>query len=116
MARSRVYVVPLRIGGGTRMKIYEAMAMALPVVSTRIGAEGLPVSDGRDILLADEPAEFARRTVDLLRDEAQRRSLGAAGRRMVTENFSWESVARVFGDTCQGVVDAGKRGAARGAA
>jgi glycosyltransferase involved in cell wall biosynthesis len=116
MARSRVYLVPLRIGGGTRMKIYEAMAMAMPVVSTRVGAEGLPVTDGRDIVLADEPAEFARRTVELLRDEARRRSLGAAGRRLVTENFSWESVARTFGDICQGVVDAGKRGAARGAA
>jgi glycosyltransferase involved in cell wall biosynthesis len=116
MARSRVYLVPLRIGGGTRMKIYEAMAMALPVVSTRVGAEGLPVTDGRDILLADDPAAFARRTVELLRDEGRRRSLGAAGRRLVTESFSWESVARSFGDICQSVVDAGKRGAARGAA
>jgi glycosyltransferase involved in cell wall biosynthesis len=92
------------------------MAMAMPVVSTRGGAEGQPVTEGRDIVLADEPAEFARRTVELLRDDARRRSLGAAGRRLVTENFSWESVARTFGDICQSVVDAGKRGAARGAA
>jgi glycosyltransferase involved in cell wall biosynthesis len=98
------------------MKIYEAMAMAMPVVSTRVGAEGLPVTDGRDIVLADDPAEFARRTVELLRDEGRRRSLGTAGRQLVTENFSWESVARSFEDICQGVVDAGKRAAARGAA
>jgi glycosyltransferase involved in cell wall biosynthesis len=112
MARSRVYLVPLRIGGGTRMKIYEAMAMAKPVVSTRIGAEGLPVSDGRDILLADDPADFARRTVELLRDEGRRRSLGAAGRRLVTENYSWDSVAQRFTDICQGVVETRLRGAA----
>jgi glycosyltransferase involved in cell wall biosynthesis len=82
------------------------MAMAMPVVSTRVGAEGLPVSDGRDILLADDPQSFARRTVELLRDEGRRRSLGAAGRRLVTENYSWESVAQRFTDICQGVVDA----------
>ena len=54
--------------------------------------------------------------MELLRDEGRRRSLGAAGRRLVTENFSWESVARRFGDICQSVVDAQARGAARGAA
>src|SRR5207253_2938807 len=62
-----VYVVPLRIGGGTRIKIFEAMAMGSAVVSTSIGAEGLPVTDGKDLLLADSPQDFADRTVALLK-------------------------------------------------
>jgi glycosyltransferase involved in cell wall biosynthesis len=112
IARSRVYVVPIRIGGGTRMKIFEAMAMSKPVVSTRVGAEGLPVNDGKDIVLADEPAELARRVVELLQDEARRRALGTAGRKLVTENFSWDGVARRFSDICEGVVQHRMRGAA----
>ena len=112
MGRARVYMVPLRIGGGTRMKIYEAMAMGLPVVSTRVGAEGLPVHDGKDIVLADEPAAFARSIVDLLRDAGRRRALGAAGRRLTTESFSWDVVARRFGDICESVVAHRMRGAA----
>jgi glycosyltransferase involved in cell wall biosynthesis len=104
MGRARVYIVPLRIGGGTRMKIFEAMAMALPVVSTRIGAEGLPLTDGKDIALADEPADFAARILQLLRNQEQRRALGAAGRTLVTEKFSHEGVARRFTEICEGVV------------
>ena len=59
IARGAVYVVPLRIGGGTRLKIFEAMAMGKAVVSTTVGAEGLPVTPGRDLVIADEPARFA---------------------------------------------------------
>jgi sugar transferase (PEP-CTERM/EpsH1 system associated) len=106
IGRARVYIVPLRIGGGTRMKIFEAMAMGKPVVSTRIGAEGLPLTDGRDIALADEPAAFAARVLELLRSQEQRRALGAAGRALVTEKFSWEGVARRFTEICEGVVAA----------
>jgi polysaccharide biosynthesis protein PslH len=112
MGRAQVYIVPLRIGGGTRMKIFEAMAMGKPVVSTRVGAEGLPVNDGKDILLADQPAAFAEATLSLLRSQQRRQQLGAAGRRLVTERFSWEGVARAFTDTCQEVVEHKLRGAA----
>jgi polysaccharide biosynthesis protein PslH len=112
IARSQVYIVPIRIGGGTRMKIFEAMAMGKPVVSTRIGAEGLPVNDGKDVLLADDPAAFAEATLGLLRAEQRRRALGTAARRLVTESFSWEGVARHFTDICQGVVEHKLRGAA----
>ncbi|HEY0715757.1 MAG TPA: glycosyltransferase, partial [Polyangia bacterium] len=109
IGRGRVYIVPLRIGGGTRMKIYEAMAMGKPVVSTRIGAEGLPVNDGQDIALADTPADFAARVLGLLRNPEQRRILGAAGRTLVTENYSWQGVARRFTQICESVVaQAGK--------
>lgn len=102
--RARAYVVPLRIGGGTRMKIFEAMAMAKPVVSTRLGAEGLPVTDGRNIVLADEPEELARQIVALLRDPMRRRQLGSAGRQLVTQHFTWDVVARRFTEICEEVV------------
>jgi glycosyltransferase involved in cell wall biosynthesis len=94
------------------MKIYEALAMGKPVVSTRVGAEGLPLHDGKDIVLADEPQAFARSIVQLLRDPGRRRALGAAGRRLTTESFSWDVVARRFGEICEGVVSHRLRGAA----
>jgi glycosyltransferase involved in cell wall biosynthesis len=111
LGRARVVIVPLRIGGGTRMKIFEAMAMGKPVVSTRVGAEGLPVTDGLHLALADDPADFAGRVLALLRNPERRRALGAAGRKLVVENFSWEGVARRFGEICQRVVDRHPRAA-----
>src|SRR5256885_15425385 len=75
---SSVYVVPLRIGGGTRIKIFEAMAMGKAVVSTPIGAEGLPVHHNENILLAESPEEFARCILRLLREPAERERLGRA--------------------------------------
>jgi sugar transferase (PEP-CTERM/EpsH1 system associated) len=89
-----VFVVPLRIGGGTRLKIFEAMAMAKAVVSTTVGAEGLPVTHQRDIVLADGEADFARAVVTLLRDVAARRQLEQAARQLVAERFDWSAVAR----------------------
>jgi glycosyltransferase involved in cell wall biosynthesis len=92
IAESPVYVVPIRIGGGTRIKIFEAMAMGKAVVSTSVGAEGLPVTHGKDILLADTPEEFAAQVVRLARDKSARDALGASARRLVEENYSWASV------------------------
>jgi sugar transferase (PEP-CTERM/EpsH1 system associated) len=91
-----VYVVPLRIGGGTRLKIFEAMSMAKAVVSTTIGAEGLPVHHGVNIVIADEPASFAEAVVRLIRDPAGRRRLEAAARQLVVERYDWSAVARDF--------------------
>jgi sugar transferase (PEP-CTERM/EpsH1 system associated) len=88
-----VYVVPLRIGGGTRLKIFEAMAMAKAVVSTHVGAEGLPVTDGEHVCLADEPQAFASAVVRLLRDLNRRRQLEAAARALVLERHDWSAVA-----------------------
>lgn len=87
-------VVPLRIGSGTRIKIYEAMAAGTPVVSTTIGAEGLELNPGQDISIADHPAEFAARCLELLEDGERRSRVAAAARQLVTERFSWEQVAR----------------------
>lgn len=94
VARADVYVVPLRIAGGTRLKIFEAMAMGKAVVSTSIGAEGLPVSPGRNIVIADEPAAFAGEVVRLLGDEVERRKLEQAARQLVVERYDWSVVAR----------------------
>lgn len=103
IARGGVYIVPLRIGGGTRLKIFEALAMGKAVVSTAIGAEGLPLVNGEHYLEADEPAAFARSVVSLLKDAKRRRALGAGGRRLVEERYSWPQVARAFTSTCQEV-------------
>ena len=92
----KVSIVPLRIGGGTRIKIYEAMAAGLPVVSTTIGAEGLPLVHGETILLADDPENFARECVRLIQNPELRSQMGKAGRNLVTAEFSWDSAARSF--------------------
>jgi polysaccharide biosynthesis protein PslH len=92
MAKGSVYVVPLLVGGGTRLKIFEAMAMGKAVVSTSVGAEGLPVTPGKDIVLADQPEEFARQAITLLRSSAKREDLGRSARRLVEQNYSWNAV------------------------
>ncbi len=95
---SAVSIVPLRIGGGTRLKIYEAMAAKIPVVSTTIGAEGLTVHPPRDIRLADQPAEFARNCLELLASPALRTEISTAAWNMVNDHFSWDHVSRCFED------------------
>jgi len=108
MADAAVYIVPLRIGGGTRLKIFEALSMAKAVVSTTVGAEGLPLTPGRHFLRADEPAEFAAAITALLRDGARRRALGAEGRRLVEARYSWPKVVDEFESRCGEVLrDAG---------
>ena len=88
IAKAAVCVVPLRIGSGTRLKILEAAAMAKPIVSTRIGAEGLDFVDGEEIILADRPEAFARAVADLLADPLRRQMLGNAARRRVERQYS----------------------------
>ena len=91
LAGAAVVIVPLRVGSGTRLKILEAMAMAKPVVSTRLGAEGLEVVPDRDLLIADDPAAFAAAIARALSDAALARSLGAAGRLLVEKSYGWEA-------------------------
>jgi glycosyltransferase involved in cell wall biosynthesis len=92
VARSWACVVPLRAGGGTRLKILEALALGTPVVSTSMGAEGLAVTPGADILIADEPTEFADATLRLLEDPALRAELAANGRRLVRGRYDWDQI------------------------
>jgi sugar transferase (PEP-CTERM/EpsH1 system associated) len=101
MERAAAYVVPLRIGGGTRLKIYEAMAMEKPVISTTIGAEGLPVGDGAELLLADTPEDFAAKVVRVLTNEDLARRLGARAAATVRERFGWNRVAASFAGICE---------------
>jgi sugar transferase (PEP-CTERM/EpsH1 system associated) len=109
MREAGVYVVPLRIGGGTRLKIFEAMAMGKAVVSTTVGAEGLPVTDGEHVLLANEPVAFARAVVRLLRDTDRRIAIEQAARALVVERYDWSAVA---GELEEALVRFATRGAA----
>jgi glycosyltransferase involved in cell wall biosynthesis len=90
LARARVAVVPLLTGSGTRLKVLEAWAAGLPVVSTSIGVEGLPVRDGEHILLAETGADFAAAVSRLLACSELRRTLGVAGRLLLEKEFTWE--------------------------
>jgi glycosyltransferase involved in cell wall biosynthesis len=92
IAQAAVYVAPLRIGGGTRLKLLEAMAMGKPVVATSLGAEGYPVTDGRELLLADTPEDFATTVLGLLRAPERRAQLGQAGRRFVEQQYDWRAI------------------------
>ncbi len=96
-----VLVVPLRMGGGTRLKIYEGMAVGRAVVSTSIGAEGLDVHNGKDILLADEIETFAQAVITLLREPELRKRYEAAAAELVAR-FDWASVAQRFAEVLAG--------------
>lgn len=104
VAHAAVYVVPLRIGGGTRLKIFEALAMGKAIVSTTVGVEGLPLTPGTHFVQADDPAQFADAVVALLRDPARRRALGGAGRSLVEQRYSWSQVVREFEARCEEVI------------
>ena len=93
LARGGVMAVPLRIGGGSRLKILEALATGLPVVSTRVGAEGLSLRDGEHLVLADEPEAMAAELVRSLREPARALELAGAGRRLVLERYDWDMLA-----------------------
>jgi glycosyltransferase involved in cell wall biosynthesis len=103
-ARSKVFICPVRIGGGFRGKVLEAMAMGLPVVSTALGAEGVPATDGDQLFLEDDPAAFARRVVELLRDQDLRGQVGKRARLMVEEFFSWEKGVDILEEVLEDVV------------
>jgi polysaccharide biosynthesis protein PslH len=102
---STVSIVPLRIGGGTRLKIFEAIAARIPVVSTSVGAEGLPLEDGKHIAIADTPELFARRCLELLANPGQRQQMIDSAWELVAGRFSWPAVTRDF----EAALEAGPR-------
>lgn len=106
LAEAAAVVVPLRIGGGTRLKIVEALSMARPLVSTRVGAEGLDVRDGEHLLLADEPDAFARAVITLLRDPAVAARLGANGRQLACQRYDWGTISDVIAASLDELVPA----------
>lgn len=104
ISRHAVYVIPLRVGGGTRIKAYEAMSMGKAVVSTRVGVEGLPLRDREHVVLADTPKAFAEAVVALLRDPDMRRQIEKAARDFVERHCSWEKAGKAFADICLDIV------------
>ena len=105
LQQASVLVVPLRMGGGTRLKIYEGMAMGRAIVSTSIGAEGLDVRNGKDIILADEAETFANAVITLLREPELRKRYERAAADLVTR-FGWSSVAEKFVEVLSSTVPA----------
>jgi glycosyltransferase involved in cell wall biosynthesis len=108
-----VIAVPLLAGGGTRIKIFEAMAMGVPVVSTTIGAEGLPLVDQQDLLLANQPDEFASSLSRLLSDQDQRLALAHRARQRMETEFSWQAASGKFLQFCSQLLDRPPRRTAR---
>jgi glycosyltransferase involved in cell wall biosynthesis len=99
-----VYVVPLRVGSGTRIKVFEAMALGRPVVSTAIGVEGLQLEPDRHYLLADSAEDFADAVLRLLGDGALRERLARQARALLEEHYSFRKAARIFEDICCGTL------------
>lgn len=92
LAGARVYVAPLRVGGGTRLKLMEAMAMGVPIVSTTVGAEGFPVAHEQELLLADTPIAFAEAVLALLQTPTRRAKVGQRGQQFAQENYDWKTL------------------------
>ena len=103
---ARAAILPLRIGGGTRMKVYEAMAAGVPMVSTAVGMEGLACVPGRDILVGDTPEAFTAHCVELLDNPTAAHALAASAFRLVDETCSHDAVARQFEDVMRTVASA----------
>lgn len=93
LEKAALFITPLRIGGGTRLKILEAMAMGKAVLSTSIGCEGLAVKDMENIAISDTVSDFASKVIELLNDESLRNRLGSEGRRLVEKEYDWKTVA-----------------------
>ncbi|HEY1907555.1 MAG TPA: glycosyltransferase family 4 protein, partial [Myxococcaceae bacterium] len=106
LAAAAVLVVPLRLGGGTRLKIVEGMAMGKAIVSTALGAEGIEAVPGEQLLIADEPASFAASVLGLLADPALARRIGASARRLAEDRYSWNAAAAVLDGFLREVVEA----------
>ena len=102
LRQSAVVIVPLRIGGGTRLKIYEAMAAGKAVVSTTVGAEGLDVHHGRDIMLADDARSFSQAVIGLLRDPEMRRRYQTAAA-ATAARYDWPAIGERFSEVLQAV-------------
>ncbi|UCH58675.1 MAG: glycosyltransferase family 4 protein, partial [Anaerolineales bacterium] len=94
IAKAWLQIVPLRVGGGTRLKIIESMALGTPVVSTSKGAEGLDVTHGKNILIADDPKAFAHAVRSVLKNADLRQSLSVEGRKLIAEKYSSDVIAQ----------------------
>ena len=105
VTQAAVYVVPLRVGGGTRLKVLDAMAMGKAIVSTSVGCEGIHASPGEHLLVVDNPAHFARTVIDLLRNRTRRVLLGQAARRLVETCYAWPIIGRALQNTYKAAIE-----------
>lgn len=90
--KGQIFIVPLKTGGGMRIKILQALAMGKAIVSTSIGCEGIDVIDGKNIYIADKPEDFAQKVIFLLNNEKERKRLGDEGIKLVNEKYSWDKI------------------------
>jgi glycosyltransferase involved in cell wall biosynthesis len=109
MAEAACHIVPLRVGGGTRLKILNSWAMGKPVVATSIGCEGLDAKDGQNVLIRDDPRSFADAIVRLLADCELRESIGKAGRATVERLYSWDAIGDALIERYLAIVNARSR-------
>lgn len=105
-----ICVVPLLVGGGTRLKILEALAAGCPVISTTVGAEGLSLDDGQHLLIADTPEQFAQGVLNLLQSPDLRSRLAQAGREAVTQHYDWQTIALQLERACEQAVREHRQG------
>jgi len=106
LAETAVFVVPLHAAGGMRVKIVDAWSWGLPVVSTTIGAEGLAVRDGENVLIADTAPDFARAAVRVFRDAALQQQLRTKGRQWVEERYDWRRVYGAWDEVYERLLEA----------
>jgi sugar transferase (PEP-CTERM/EpsH1 system associated) len=111
LARAAVYVCPIRDGGGTRLKILDALAMGKPIVATSLAIEGTKCVPGRHALIADRPEEFATRVVQVLDDRELRRALSREARALAEEEYDWTFIGRRMNQLYSGLASARDRGA-----
>ena len=98
IAESSLYIVPLRVGGGSRLKILEAMAMGKAVISTTMGVEGLEMTPNKNVIIADKPEDFAQKAIELLSSRELCQNLGSEGRKLIEEKYSWDKIAGKLGE------------------
>jgi sugar transferase (PEP-CTERM/EpsH1 system associated) len=113
--KAAVYVVPIRVGGGTRLKVLDALAQGKAIVSTTVGCEGIDVTSGRDILIHDDPDDFAQQVIALLDDPARRRALGAAARRLAESRYAWGPIGECLTEAYRQAVDHRRRASGQAA-
>lgn len=107
LARGSVYICPIREGGGTRLKLLDAMAMGKAIVSTSVGCEGLEVKNGEHLMIVDSPQEFADVTFRLMEDGVLRRKLGEAGRTLIEERYGWQRISTRLEEAYRCAIDPG---------
>jgi polysaccharide biosynthesis protein PslH len=104
LSKCKVFITPLRIGGGTRLKILEALAMEKAIVATSIGAEGIEYKENENMAIADRPKEFANKVLDLMASPEKRKALGKAGRQLVLGHYDWSIIGKRLNVIYEGLI------------